>query len=81
MLDQDPPIPSASQSEILRREQARQKEIVAARLRAERAREQADRAWEEADAAQAALRLLGMEPPGGFQHHQRRITSLPSANR
>jgi hypothetical protein len=30
-----------------------------------RTRQQADQAWEEADAAQAALRLLGVEPPGG----------------
>jgi hypothetical protein len=39
-----------------------------------RTRQQADQAWEEADAAQAALRLLGVEPPGGSippddQHH------------
>ncbi|XP_045031141.1 uncharacterized protein LOC123473813 [Daphnia magna] len=65
---QDPPLPPVSPSEILRREQARQDEIAATRLRAERAREQAvrtrqqaDRAWEEADTAQAALRLLGVE--------------------
>ncbi|EFX68633.1 hypothetical protein DAPPUDRAFT_259832 [Daphnia pulex] len=70
--DRDPPLPPVSPSEILRREQARQDEIAATRLRAERAREQAvrtrqqaDQAWEEADAAQAALRLLGVEPPGG----------------
>ncbi|EFX64967.1 hypothetical protein DAPPUDRAFT_333646 [Daphnia pulex] len=70
--DRDPPLPPVSPSEILRREQARQDEIAATRLRAERAREQAvrtrqqaDQAWEEAGAAQAALRLLGVEPPGG----------------
>jgi hypothetical protein len=62
ILGQDPPRASASPSEIIRREQVQQEEIIAARLRMERAREQANQAWEEADAAQTALRLLGIEP-------------------
>ena len=56
-----PEPPAASPSEILRREQARQDEITAARLRAERAKEQVDRAWEEAEEAQKVLRELGIE--------------------
>ncbi len=52
---------TASPSEILRREQARQDEITVARLRAEIAKEQVDRAWEEANEAQKALRELGIE--------------------
>lgn len=52
--DQDPPIPPASPSQTIRREQARWEEVAAARLRAEKAREQAELAWEEADVAQTA---------------------------
>ena len=71
-----PEPPTASPSEILRREQARQDEITVAQLRAERAKEQVDRAWEEANEAQKALRELGIEFKRGATPDDDRFTSV-----
>ena len=71
-----PDPPTASPSEILRQEQARQDEITAARLRAERAKEQVDQAWEEANEAQKALRELGIEFKRGASPDDDHFTSV-----
>lgn len=62
-----PPAPLVSPSEVQRREQARPNEVTAAQLKADQAREQAEIAWQDTNAAQADLRLLGIENRGRVQ--------------
>ena len=64
----DPPepnpfLPLISPSEIARREQAHEEEVVAAQKKCDEIRERANAIWEEAQAAQEALRLLNLRHP------------------
>ncbi len=64
----DPPepnpfLPLTLPSEIARREQTHEEEVVAAQKRSDEIRESANAIWEEAQAAQEALRLLNLRHP------------------
>ena len=64
----DPPepnpfLPLILPSEIARREQTHEEEVVAAKKRSDEIRESANAIWEEAQAAQEALRLLNLRHP------------------